>query len=220
MITSAVRTTTCFTLFALALLVWATGCNSNGSGAGSVGAGGAAGSAGNGGSGGNGSGCAPTAGAGGAVDMNNCPTAYVLPHYQGDTCGLCDPGASMLCSSVCDWAMPYPDPECTPDGTVCTNYSRFCAAGVGKECGWTGQPACPALLQAAIASGGITCTRDSDCGTGHCSLRVYNRMFCDDAPPVYAKDYCPDAGADSGTDASDAGSDAADAGSDAADAGP
>lgn len=214
------RTRTPVVLVAVAALACIAGCNSNGAEPGGAGAGaagsGGGGSAGKAGAGGTAgtqgsdSGCAPTAGAGGAVDMNHCPTAYVLPHYSGDTCGLCDPGTSVHCSSACDWATSYPNPECTPDGTACTNYASACAAGPGTECGWTGQAACPALLQAAIASGGTTCTRDSDCGTGHCSLRVYNRMFCDNAPPVYAKDYCPDAGAESGADASssDAGADA------------
>ncbi len=187
----------------VAALACAAGCKSNSAAPGGAGTGGA-------GAGGTGDACAPTAGAGGAVDMNDCPTAYVLHHYSGDTCGLCDPGASMQCSSVCDWAMSYPNPECTPDGTACANYSSACGAGLGAECGWTGTAACPALKQAAITSAAVTCTSDDQCGSGHCNLRVFNRMFCDNAPPVYAKDYCPDAGADSG--ASDAATDAADAG--------
>jgi len=113
--------------------------------------------------------------------------------------------------------MSYPNPECTPDGTACANYSAACGGGLGEECGWTGAAACPALKQAAIAVAAVTCTSDEQCGTGHCNVRVYNRMFCDYAPPVYAKDYCPDAGADSG--ASDAATDAADAGTYATDAG-
>ncbi len=83
--------------------------------------------------------------------------------------------------------------------------------GEGVECGWTGKAACPALAQVANSKAGSICVSDGDCASGHyCDLRVDNRMFCDNAPPVYAKDYCPDAGAEAGTDGgSDAKSDAA-----------
>lgn len=204
----------------LVALACAPGCKSNSAVRGAAGAGGVAGGAGAGAGGMGGSagadaggdGCAPTAAAGGAVDINGCPTAYVLHHYSGDTCGLCDPGASTQCSSACDWATT-PDVECTPDGKACVYFSLTCAKGPGEECGWTGAAACPALAQAArTAVGGRPCVRDDQCDPGHyCSIRVYGRMFCDNGPPVYAKDYCPDAGTDAGADASDAGNDAADA---------
>jgi len=105
-------------LVAFAALVCAAGCKSNnaahgaGGAAGSGAAGAGGGTAGTGGSGAGagsdagGDGCAATAGAGGAVDIDGCPTAYMLNHYDGGTCGLCDPGLSMQCSNAmgCDWA--------------------------------------------------------------------------------------------------------------------
>jgi len=211
---------------ALLALGLVTGCKTSNPPVGAAGAAGAGGAAGGGGTGGTagsggsaasagvggtagGSGCAPTAGAGGAQDVNGCPTAYVLHHYDGGTCGLCDPGLAMQCSAACDWATAM-TVECTPDGSACALFPSVCGDG---QCGWTwtGTAACPALKQAAQAtSAGWTCTSDKQCDAGHyCDLRVHNRMFCDNGPPVYAKDYCGDAGVDGGTGA---GGSAADAG--------
>lgn len=193
----------------LAVLACAAGCESNSSAPRGGGAGG-------------GEACAPTAGAP-AVDINGCPTAYVLPHYSGDTCGLCDPGLSRQCSYAtgCDWAAAV-GVTCSPDGTVCAVFGAFCS-GAETECGWGGTPACQALFDAAEQQTGNSdpdrsinaCASDEDCGPGHyCSVRVANRMFCDNAIVLYAKDYCSDAGTDAAADASDSGTDAnrADAG--------
>ncbi len=242
-----VRSSSLTALLALVALACAPGCKSNsaappaegGAGSGAGGSGGKAEAGGTGGNGGSGgsprsdSGCAPTAGAGGALDENHCPTAYVLPHYHGDTCGLCDPGASRQCSSVCDWpANEGPFTECTPDGTACTLFGADCnglgcgaGPGCSVECGWGGTPACQALYDAAKPNKsyllGWVCTNDSQCDPGHyCDLRVANRMFCDNAVIFYAKDYCADAGVDGGSEGGlDGGTDAGDAASDAADAG-
>ncbi len=212
-------------LLALLTLAFAVGCTSTSAGPAGGGAGGAAGSGAGGaaGSGAGGDACAPTAGAGAGVDpQTGCANAYVLPHYDGgDTCGLCDPGVSTQCSNAtgCDWATSFPNIACSPDGTACAVFGAACSPGP-IECGW-GAGACSAQMDAAVAAAahgipGGPCASDRGCSSGHfCSVRVANRMFCDNTPFFYAKDYCTDAGTDSGTDAaatpSDAGTDAADA---------
>jgi len=231
-------------LVVLAALVIAAGCKSNsaapgaggaaGSGAAGTG-GGPGGTSGAGGSGfagsdAGGDGCAPTSGAGGGIDpQTGCANAYILPHYDGDICGLCDPGVSTQCSNAsgCDWAA-VETVTCSPDGSVCAVFGSACSGG--PECGWGGVPACAALFGAASqemnnptpGSRPGACSKDDQCGPGHyCNVRVANRMFCDNGRVFYAKDYCPDAGTDSGADGADAGVDAADAGiyADAGDAG-
>jgi len=228
-------------LIVLAALALATACKSNsaargsefagGSGSGGAagtGGGGSGGTSGGGGIGGvagsdaGGDACAPTAGAGGAVDMNGCPTAYVLGHYDAGTCGLCDPGESSQCSSFCDWAAAI-TVACSPDGMACAVFPSECGSSTcassgtpecHAECDWSDKPACPALYDAAVQSQSVskTCGNDDQCGNGYCDVRVDNRMFCSNEGVFYAKDYCPDAGTDSGADASDAGADAADGG--------
>ena len=211
----------CLVALAFAELMLVVGCRPNSSVAGSAGKGGEGGSGGVAGGEAGGDACAPTAGAGGAVNIDGCPTAYILDHYDGDTCGLCDPGISMQCSALCDWGAAV-TVECSPDGTTCGVFPEdggFC------ECGWRGEAACPALFKAAEAGMSLgrfarACVSDNGCGLGHhCDVRIANRMFCDIGNLYYAKDYCPDAGTDSGADGADAGVDSGDAGADAADGG-
>jgi hypothetical protein len=171
-----------------------------------------------GGAGGSGGGAAGTGGSSG--DAGGCPTAYDLPHYAGDTTGLCDPAESTLCS--CTEFGAALSSECTPDGSTCVLWPDFCTdysnTSFAVECGWNAVPAaCPALGNAVNnpddTSHATPCASDADCVPGHyCAIRVANRMFCDDAVFHYADEYCTDAGTDGGDGAAGSAGAAGDGG--------
>lgn len=168
---------------------------SSGAGGADAGAGGAeAGSGGSGGLGGSAAAGATGGASGGAPGTGGCPSTYDLPHHNGDLSTLCPPGESRQCSGCeGDWATAI-SPECTPDGTACVNLPKFCSPTI--ECGWNQGYACPELASTAEQAP-ITqfCASDLDCEAGHfCTVRLANRMVCDNAPVVYAKDVCPEAG--------------------------
>jgi hypothetical protein len=138
-----------------------------------------------------------------------------LPHYDGDTSGLCPPAESTLCDCPGEFGTQGSvDAECTPDGTACINFHAQCEGVYPPtwECGWlAGRPeelACPELRVAAVEDEGIwgPCASDRDCLEGHyCTLRIANRMFCDNTYVARAEELCGGGGASGGGGA--AGSD-------------
>lgn len=199
-----------------------TGCPSSNSGSARDGGAGAAGSAASGGTGGVAGAGGASGAAGAAGALGECPTHYDLPHYDGGTAGLCDPAESNWCSCPLG-AAAVVGTECSPDGTACVCLGATCTWYFpAAECGWNSHSlACPSLADATGCPdtpdrAARPCASDKDCAGGHhCTLRVANRMFCDNSFVAYAKDYCTDAGADAGDGAAgDAG-----AGPDAGDGG-
>jgi hypothetical protein len=126
-----------------------------------------------------------------------CPVAYDLPQYSGDTSDLCHPAESSQCA--CDAAAAVA-PQCTPDGEACILMGATCYDCYpvdAPECGWIQDArlvVCPELYQAANDGGAIgrPCASDAECESAHaCSVRVANRMFCDDVVVFRAADFCP-----------------------------
>jgi hypothetical protein len=155
-------------------------------------------------SGGGGTGTGGASGMSGSGGLpDNCPPAYDLPSYAGDTSGLCPPDASTQCRcpGFPNSSMQHSiSPECTPDGSACVNFESQCDQFVpgSWECGWLSEGACPELFAAAEAQAeaALPCASDDDCPEGRpCALRVANRMFCEGTFVARASELCPSGGA-------------------------
>ena len=116
-----------------------------------------------------------------------CPP-YDLKSYDGSSVGLCPAGENTGCS--CFELTQGGDIECDPTGAGCAYIASNC-----DRCGWlscyTFTPACAAVYSEQyveqVKNGPLKapCVSDLGCQPGglhgtHCSVRIGNRMFCDD----------------------------------------
>jgi hypothetical protein len=191
------------------------GCDSSGSsqdapdaatgsgGSGAIGGSGSASAgAGSGGVSGSGGGAATSSGGVAGVD-SECPTEYALPHHSEPVSSLCPPWLSTQCDCPGLGAQQSLGVECSPDGAACVHFVSQCDGVFPPtwECGWLdtqdSRIACPELVTVAEGMAPtLPCASDESCREGHyCSLRVANRMFCDDVFVARAEDVCGNGGA-------------------------